>query len=157
MASLLRDKGRDLLTIAGEDSVDPAVAMMGTSREPEDLIDEFGAVGLTSTEDIRELFTRNFYFGCEADDRMTALAFDTRINAFGAKLKAIFSSDIGHWDVPDISEVLEEAWELVDHGLLTESDFRDFTFDHVVELYTAGNPDFFEGTTVAASIGSDKR
>lgn len=152
MSSLLRDKGGDLLAIAGKDTVDPAVALMGTNLEPEDLIDEFAAAGLASTEDIGDVFTRNFYFGCEADDRMNALAFDTRLNAYGVKLKAIFSSDIGHWDVPDISEVLEEAWELVDHGLLTPADFRAFTFEHVAELYTGGNPDFFEGTVVADSV-----
>jgi hypothetical protein len=125
---------------------------MATSREPAELIDEFAATGLGSTEDIAELFTRNFYFGCEADDRMNALAFDTRLNAFGAKLKAIFSSDIGHWDVPDIAEVLEEAWELVEHGLLTEDDFRAFTFEHTVELYSGANPEFFEGTVVADAV-----
>jgi len=152
MSTLLREKGGELLAIAGEDSVDPTVASMGTNLEPDDLIDEFAALGLETTEDIREVFTRHFYFGCEADDRMNALAFDTRLNAFGAKLKAIFSSDIGHWDVPNISEVLEEAWELVDQGLLTEADFRDFTFGHAAELYTGANPDFFEGTVVADAV-----
>jgi predicted TIM-barrel fold metal-dependent hydrolase len=157
MARLLRDKGGELLAIAGEESVDPAVAMMGTAHEPPDMLDEFAAIGLESTEDIRDAFTRNFYFGCEADDRMNALAFDTRLNAFGAELKAIFSSDIGHWDVPDIAEVLEEAWELVDHGLLTTDNFRDFTFGHTAELYTAANADFFEGTVVAEAVRARTR
>jgi predicted TIM-barrel fold metal-dependent hydrolase len=152
MATLLRDKGRELLAIAGEHTIEETVAEMATSREPAELIDEFAATGLGGTEDIAELFTRNFYFGCEADDRMNALAFDTRLNAFGAKLKAIFSSDIGHWDVPDIAEVLEEAWELVEHGLLTEDDFRAFTFEHTVELYSGANPEFFEGTVVADAV-----
>ena len=56
-------------------------------------------------EDIRDLFVPNFYFGCEADDPINAMAFDTRKLPFGAKLNAIFSSDIGHWDVPDMTEV----------------------------------------------------
>ena len=47
---------------------------------------------------------------------MTALAFDPRRNPLGARLQAIFASDIGHWDVPDIREVLPEAWELVEDG-----------------------------------------
>ena len=152
MAELLRDKGGDLLAIAGTETVDPTVAMMGMNLEPEDLIDEFALAGLKSTEDICEVFTRNFYFGCEADDRMNTLAFDTRINAYGAKLKAIFSSDIGHWDVPDISEVLEEAWELVEHGLLTVDNFREFTFENTAELYTGANPGFFDGTVVADAV-----
>jgi predicted TIM-barrel fold metal-dependent hydrolase len=152
MAELLRDKGGDLLAIAGAETVDPTVAMMGMNLEPEDLIDEFALAGLKSTEDICEVFTRNFYFGCEADDRMNALAFDTRLNAYGAKLKAIFSSDIGHWDVPDISEVLEEAWELVEHGLLTVDNFREFTFENTAELYTGANPGFFDGTVIADAV-----
>ena len=43
----------------------------------------------------------------------------------GVKFKAMMSSDIGHWDVTDMNEVVEEAHELVDHGLITEEDFRD--------------------------------
>ena len=46
-------------------------------------------------------------------------------------------------------EVLEEAYELVDHELLSEADFRDFTFGNVTRLYGSMNPDFFEGTAVA--------
>ena len=37
-----------------------------------------------------------------------------------------FSSDIGHWDVHDIRLPVEEAYELVEDGLFTEEDFRDF-------------------------------
>jgi hypothetical protein len=154
MARLLRDKGGELLAIAGADSVDAAVAAMGTSLEPPEMIDEFAALGIGEASEIRDLFTRNFYFGCEADDRMNALAFDTRLNAFGAKLKAIFSSDIGHWDVPDVAEVLAEAYELVEADLFTEADFRDFTFAHAAELYTANNPDFFAGTRVADAVAA---
>jgi len=36
-----------------------------------------------------------------------------KANPFGAKLGAVLSSDISHFDVPDMTEVLEEAWELV--------------------------------------------
>ena len=34
----------------------------------------------------------------------------------GRALNAIFSSDIGHFDVPDMTEVVPEAYELVEHG-----------------------------------------
>ena len=37
----------------------------------------------------------------------------------GARLNAMFASDIGHWDVPDLRGVLPEAWELVEDGHLT--------------------------------------
>lgn len=152
MEQLFLAKGGDVLDIAGRDSVADALEAMATSREPDGMLDEFAAVGITRTEDIKDAFTRNFYFGCEADDRMNALAFDTRLNAYGAQLKAIFSSDIGHWDVPDIGEVLEEAWELVDDGLLTADDFRAFTFEHTAELYTGANPSYFEGTVVEDAV-----
>jgi hypothetical protein len=81
---------------------------------------------------------------------MNALAFDPRINPRRSQLQAMFASDIGHWDVPDITGVLLEAWELVDDGLLDRGQFRAFTFEHVAGLFTATNPQFFEGTVVAA-------
>jgi hypothetical protein len=53
----------------------------------------------------------------------------------GARLKPLFASDIGHWDVPDAREVLTEAWECVEDGLATEEDFREFTYGNVTELW----------------------
>ena len=53
----------------------------------------------------------------------------------GVKFKAMMSSDIGHWDVTDMNEVVEEAYELVDHGLITEEDFHDYTFANAATLY----------------------
>jgi hypothetical protein len=66
----------------------------------------------------------------------------------GSRLNALFSSDIGHFDVPDMSEVVPEAYELVEHALLNEDDFRDFMFENVVRFYGQVNPDFFKGTVV---------
>ena len=71
------------------------------------------------------MFAAAYHFGCEADNPMTALAFDARRRS---RLKALFASDIGHWDVPDIREVLPEAWELVEDGNATAADFRALTF-----------------------------
>jgi len=65
-----------------------------------------------------------------------------------ARLNAIFSSDIGHFDVPDITEVLEEAYELVEDGLIDDNDFRDFMFANAVRFWGEVNPDFFKGTAV---------
>ena len=70
----------------------------------------------------------------------------------GPACNAIFASDIGHWDVPDMRDVLVEAWELVDDGLLDEAEFRDFTCGNVVRMLTAGNPDFFAGTAVEGAV-----
>jgi hypothetical protein len=47
-----------------------------------------------------------------------------------------------------MSEVLPEAYELVEHGLLTDDDFRDFMFTNAVRFWGEVNPDFFKGTVV---------
>jgi hypothetical protein len=62
----------------------------------------------------------------------------------------MFSSDLGHWDVPDMEQVLPEAFELCEGGHLGADDFRDFTFTNPVRFYTSVNPDFFRGTRVEA-------
>jgi hypothetical protein len=72
----------------------------------------------------------------------------------GRKLNAIFSSDFGHWDVTDMSSVLAEAYELVEDGIVSEADFRDFVFTNPVKLLAGMNPDFFKGTAVEADAES---
>ncbi len=114
--------------------------------------DDFAESGITGPDDIVDTFTRQFAFGCEADDPLNALAFDTAVLPHGAQLNAMFASDIGHWDVPDVREVLPEAWELVDDGHLTEAQFADFTCGNAVRQLTAANPRFFEGTAVADAV-----
>ena len=99
-----------------------------------------------------DVFTRQLGFGCEADDPMNALAFNDSMLPHGARLNAMFASDIGHWDVPDLREVLPEAWELVEDGHLTEQNFADFACGNVVRMLTAMNPRFFEGTAVADAV-----
>lgn len=111
-------------------------------------IDDWTAMEIEKITDLRDLFVPNFYFGCEADDRLNALAFDTKINPFESRLKAIFGSDIGHWDVLDATHVVPEAYGLVDDGLMTGENFRDFTFTNSVELHTGLNKDFFKGTVI---------
>src|SRR5580658_5029748 len=61
------------------------------------VIDDYAACGITQGRDIRDLFTRNFYFGCEADDPTNAWGFNATVNPYGAKLKTLFGSDIGHF------------------------------------------------------------
>ena len=99
-------------------------------------------------EDWVDLYAKPYYFGCEADDRMNAVAFGKGM-PFGARINAIFSSDIGHFDVPDMLQPVPEAYELVEDGLITPADFRDFTFANAVRLWGTQNPRFFEGTRVA--------
>ena len=47
-----------------------------------------------------------------------------------------------------MTEVLHEAYELVEDGLIGETDFRDFVFTNPVKLWAANNPNFFKGTAV---------
>ncbi len=114
-------------------------------------MDEFSHCRIRRAEEIRDLFVPNFYFGCEADDRTNAWAFNSKINPFGARLRAVFGSDVGHFDVPDMKEVLAEAHELVDNGVMTDEDFRDFMFTNPVSLYAGMNPEFFKGTRIEAA------
>jgi predicted TIM-barrel fold metal-dependent hydrolase len=134
------------------DALDQALSFLSDPDEDRDVIDEFRHCQLAGPEDIRSVFTDQFYFGCEADDPMNAVGFDTRRLPLGARLQAIFSSDIGHWDVPDMRSVLLEAHEMVEDELMSEDDFRRFTFDNVASLYTATNPAFFEGTEVESAV-----
>jgi predicted TIM-barrel fold metal-dependent hydrolase len=111
-------------------------------------LDDYFRCQIERKDDIRELFVPRFYFGCEADDPINAWAFNRQANPMGTRLNALFSSDIGHFDVPDMSEVVPEAHELVEHGLLTDADFRDFMFANAVRFWGEVNPDFFKGTVV---------
>jgi predicted TIM-barrel fold metal-dependent hydrolase len=125
--------------------------LAGTKEDPA-TIDDWWRCGIEKPEDITALFVPNFYFGCEADDPLNAAAFNTTVNPFGAKLKAVFSSDIGHWDVPDMTEVTEEAYELVEQRVFTEDNFRDFVFVNPAKLWTDMNPNFFKGTRVEQDV-----
>jgi predicted TIM-barrel fold metal-dependent hydrolase len=119
---------------------------------PENL-DEWRHLHLERSEQIGELFVRSFFFGVEAEDRSLAFGF-SRANAFGSRLQAIFSSDMGHWDVEDIGGIVPSAFGLVEAGVITEDDFRDFTFANPARLYLRRNPDFFKGTAVESQVES---
>jgi predicted TIM-barrel fold metal-dependent hydrolase len=110
-------------------------------------LDDFQAAGVSSAEELRRQFVDHFYFGAEADDPTTAWAFRDP-----HRLHPLFSSDVSHFDVTDMTEVLEEAWELVEHGMITETDFRAFTFENAARLHTAVNPGFFKGTVVEGAV-----
>jgi len=112
------------------------------------LIDEWAPSGITSPEQIRDIFVKQFYFGCEGDDPLNALAFKPQGTPYNIRLSALYGSDIGHWDVPDMSEVAEEAYEMVEEGLITPGDLREFVFVNAVKFWTSTNPKFFKGTAV---------
>jgi predicted TIM-barrel fold metal-dependent hydrolase len=114
-------------------------------------VDEFAAVGIETVDDLRARFEPNFYFGCEADDPLVAWAFRDDVNPLGARLRPVLGSDISHWDVRDMTEPVAEAFELVEHGVITERDFRDLTFVNPVRLHAGPNPQFFERTVCEAA------
>lgn len=113
-------------------------------------LDEFAALDAGDLDELRSLFAPRFYFGCEADDPMVAWAFAERLNPAGARLRPMFSSDVGHWDVPQMSGVLAEAWELVEKGHLDAEAFRAFTFDNAVRFYGSLDSECFAGTAIEA-------
>jgi predicted TIM-barrel fold metal-dependent hydrolase len=122
------------------------------NRPPDAELDEFAALGIESAAEIPGLFVPNFFFGCEADDPMNVVAFQGDLWPFGARLAAFYGSDIGHFDVPDMREVLPDAYENVERGLMTPTDFRDFVFENPARFYTESNPNFFADTVVADAV-----
>jgi len=151
-----RAKLMSLVEKYGYDDIAAALRERGGLPDPEQAyltgnvenIDDFSACEMTRKEDWVELYAKPYYFGCEADDRMNATAFGHN-NPFGAKLNAIFSSDIGRFDVIDMRHPLPEAYKLVEDGHITSDDFRAFTFSNAVKLWGTQNPRFFVGTRVA--------
>ncbi|MFP6578782.1 MAG: amidohydrolase, partial [Myxococcota bacterium] len=146
----------DERTLRHLSSLEDALWPFSDPGHAENPLDEFERSGITGVDSIRRAFAENFFFGCEADDPTNATAFDTKRNPGGLRLNAIFSSDIGHWDVPDNREVLGEAFELVEKELIDLDDFRAFTFGNAVSLYAGANPDFFEGTTIADAAQKER-
>lgn len=130
------------------DAFRPECSLEELSR-PEHVFDDFEAAGIGSQDDVRAVFSENFYFGCEADDRATMWAFDPRM---GVRLKPVFSSDFTHFDVPDFGDVIPEAYELVEKRYITDEDFREFTFVNAARLHTRNNPQFFTGTVVERAV-----
>ena len=94
--------------------------------------DDYIHCNITQKQDWIDLATP-YYFGCEADDRMNAVAFGKAM-PLGARINAIYSSDIGHFDVVDMRDPLPEAFELVEDGHITESDFHDFVFGNAAAV-----------------------
>ena len=153
-ARLLDEYGTDAMR-AHRDRLDEALCFLSDPETDPATIDDFARCPISKPEDIRDVFVHRFHFGCEADDPMNAGAFDTRLNPMGARLRAFFSSDIGHWDVPDMSDVLTEAYEMVERGYFDAEDFRDFVFSNPVSLWCGTNPEFFRGTRVEDAVAHE--
>jgi hypothetical protein len=146
LLKLFKEHGGKLMQ-GREERLEAMLDQMMSDKEDVNTLDDWAQCGIEKKEDIHDLFVPNFFFGCEADDPMTTMAYN---GAAGARLNALFSSDVGHWDVPEIGEVMNEAYEMVEHELLNPEDFRDFTFANSVRLHGRMNPDFFKGTVIEA-------
>jgi hypothetical protein len=70
------------------------------------------------------------------------------VNPFNGRLKTLMGSDIGHFDVVNMADVLKEACGPVDEGRITREDLRDFLFTNPVQFFGEANPNFFKGTSV---------
>lgn len=136
------------------DRVDDMVAFFARPQHAPASHDDWRLCEIGERDDIKELFVDRFYFGCEADDPINSLAFKEDLSPFGAELRAVFGSDIGHWDVESIADVVEEAYELVEDGLVNREQFRRLTFENSVKLHAGGNPGFFRGTTCEAAAAA---
>ncbi|MEH1948626.1 MAG: amidohydrolase, partial [Nostoc sp.] len=117
-------------------------------------LNDFAAAGIETIEDIRDRWVNSFFFGSESDDRTIATAFNDKANPLGVKINAIYSSDVGHWDVPDLTSPLAESWDLVQEGVISEADFKSYVFANPYKFYTQANPDFFKGTAIESKVGN---
>ena len=48
----------------------------------------------------------------------------------------------------------KESYELVEHGIISEKELRDFTFTNPVGFLAGMNPDFFKGTAVEKEVAN---
>lgn len=117
-------------------------------------LEDFGAAGIETIEDIRDRWVNNFFFGSESDDRTIATAFNDKANPLNVKINAIYSSDVGHWDVPDLTAPLAESWDLVKEGVISEADFKSYVFANPYKFYTEANPNFFKGTAIESKVSN---
>src|SRR5262245_64447674 len=67
--------------------------------------DDYIHCQITQKQDWLDLYATPYYFGCETDDRMNAVAFGKAM-PLGARFNAISRSDIGHFDVVDMRDPL---------------------------------------------------
>ena len=150
---LLRELAAKYASVSFSDAIARGRGI-GTNNGPDttggvDDLDDYAACGIRGKEDFLDLFVKPFYFGCEADDPANAWAFNRAFNPGNAEMKAMFGSDIGHFDVQDMTGVLPEAYELVEEEKIDRDQFKRFVLDNPVRFWGETNPGFFDGTSVA--------
>jgi len=137
--------GADL--IAGPEDWRAALQQVPAVGTPPADRDEWRRVGVSSETEVVDRFVDSFFFGCEADDRAVATAYSDAVPD-GRNLRPMFSSDMGHWDAGALDRVLAAAVQLVDRGAVTAEQFAAFAVGNAVDLFTAADPGFFDGTAV---------
>ena len=80
--------------------------------------------------------------------RWSAWAFADKVNPLGARLRAMIGSDISHWDVPDMTEPVAEAYELVEQWAHHRRRFPRVHFPQPGAAARGHESRFFEGTDV---------
>jgi predicted TIM-barrel fold metal-dependent hydrolase len=137
--------------IAGIDDLAAAMHGLATPGIAPEQRDDWVHLQVNRGEELVDLFSPRMFFGCEADDRGVAFAFSPA-NPYGQNLRPVFSSDIAHWDVPDMAGVVAESFELVEDGLITAEQYREFVFVNPVQALLGANPNFFAGTAVESHV-----
>ena len=84
------------------------------TADPDASLDDFEACAIERAEQIRDLFIPNFFISVAKRTTQPTPRLSIPGPTRTAPLNAIFGSDIGHFDVPDMTKVLTEAWEMVD-------------------------------------------
>jgi predicted TIM-barrel fold metal-dependent hydrolase len=146
---LFAEHGPELAAAA--DDLDAGLRGLATPGVPPEERDDWRFLQVDSEQELVDLFAPRMFFGCEADDRTVAFAFSPA-NPKGATMQPIFSSDIAHWDVPDMAGVVAESWELVERGLITAQQYRRFVFGNPVALF---GERFFDGTTIQNAVRAE--
>ena len=133
LTDLFRRFGGDWAKHLGHERAMATMGFVGINKEDPATIDEFAATDAEKPKDFVRL-TERFFYGLEAQD--PTLPSATRgPSPFDARFKAVMGSDIGHWDVAVMNEVLAEAYEAVEHGAIDDGEFKDFVFGNAVRLH----------------------
>ena len=114
--------------------------------------DEYALAGIEEPDDFKAGFVDSFFFGCLGEASFDFLAFAHDILPSGSKLKAVYGTDMGHYNPTPMNELLRTAYESVDRDLISADDFRAMTFGNPVELLAGSNPNFFDGTAIEDEV-----
>ena len=121
----------------------------GSMKTPHD---DFEAAGITSLEDVRDLFCTPFSWGCEADDPLVGLGLRLQDHSPGSQSPGLLRLRPGALGrARNSTSPSRRRYELVERQILGEGEFEEFVFTNPVRFYASMNPDFFAGTSIDAA------